>query len=55
MKKYFYYEDGTTKRFTPRKLYRRFTVDVDEEQKSAGTDFPAWLYDMTRAGVLVEK
>ena len=48
-----YYEDGTDKTITFRKVYRMFTVMVDDNQKAQGTTFTSWLSEMEKLQILI--
>lgn len=50
-----YYENGKVKRFSFSKLYRMFTVLVDDDQKTQGTDFISWLQEMEHMQILVRQ
>lgn len=48
-----YYEEGKERTLTLNKVYRMFTVTVDEEQKDQGTTFKSWLSEMLHMQILI--
>lgn len=50
--RYKYYEEGSCKIFTMRKLYRFFSVNVSEEEKDQGTTFTSWINEMLKLQIL---
>ena len=48
-----YYEDGTDKTITFRKVYRMFTTLVDNDQKAHGTTFTSWLSEMEKLQIFI--
>lgn len=50
---YRYYEDGKQRTFSLRKVYRMFTVLIDNEQKKQGTTFSSWLSEMEHMQILI--
>ena len=48
-----YYEEGKERTLTLNKVYRMFTVTVDEEQKDQGTTFTSWLSEMLHMQILI--
>lgn len=50
--RYKYYEEGSRKIFSMRKLYRFFSVNVSDEEKDQGTTFTSWIDEMIRLQIL---
>ena len=48
-----YYEEGKERTLTLNKVYRMFTVTVDEEQKDQVTTFTSWLSEMLHMQILI--
>lgn len=47
-----YYENGKIETLSGRKVYRLYTIAVDDEQKANGTTFYSWLYEMEKMQIL---
>ena len=47
-----YYENGKIETLSARKVYRLYTIAVDDEQKANGTTFYSWLYEMEKMQIL---
>lgn len=52
MANFAYYEDGNTKIYTMQELQCLFCALVGQDQKSNGTTFDSWLYEMERMQIL---
>ena len=50
--RYMYYEEGTQKQLSMRKVYRLYLTQVDKEQKELGTTFNTWLEEMRKYQIL---
>lgn len=47
-----YYENGKIETLSARKVYRLYTIAVDDERKANGTTFNSWLYEMEKMQIL---
>lgn len=52
MAKFTYYENGFEEIFTIPDLMQIFNTCIDASQKTQGTTFDSWLYDMERMNLL---
>lgn len=55
MNRFKYYEDeGKTKIFPYKKVYRMFQIIVDNNQRKEGTTFTSWLSEMEKMQILIK-